>query len=389
MAVFSALFSILLFISLLTSTAATTVGVTLDHHPTTPTSSPEQLAAALLRQKITSVRLVEPDPNLIRAFTYSSISLLLTIPNNLIPSLGFNQSNAATWLYTHVVPFYPRANITAISVGTYVTSDIYDVADYLLPAISNLHIALRQLGIRRISVSTTFSLLSTITTVFPPSAAEFQDPLNDVVIRPLLDFLEEANSFFLISLHPYHIYRDISHEIPLGFALFQETPFNYRDDPTTGVRYRNLFDVMVDAVLAAMAVAGHENIPVIVTETGWPSSVGPAAAIGEESDANPVFAEMYLRGLVKHLKSGKGTPLKKEGASEVYVFELFDREVNKSQGSSSTSSLSSSLGMAQWGILYPNLTSKYKIDFSGSIETCSGLFLWMLSAICFLILGMF
>ncbi|KAL9226655.1 hypothetical protein vseg_002442 [Gypsophila vaccaria] len=385
------LLSIILLSLLTASSSATSVGVTLHHRPTTttPTPTPEQLASALLRQKITSVHLLDSDPSLIRAFTYSSISLLLSIPNSLIPSLASNQSFAATWLFSHVVPFYPRANISAISVGSSPlssSSSPSDVVDYLLPAINNLHLCLRKLGIRRISVSTTFSVVSTLTSVFPPSAAEFQQPLNDVVIGPLLDFLEESHSFFLISLYPYAVYRDVSLEIPLGFALFQETPFNYRDDPTTGVRYRNLFDVMVDAVLAAMAVAGHENIPVIVTETGWPSSVGPGGAIGEEADANPVFAEMYLSGLVRHLKSGKGTPLKKDGAAEVYVYELFDVEVNKSQGSSSLAGM-------QWGILYPNLTSKYDFDFSGSVkvvwgESC-GIFLLMLSSVTvFLMLGL-
>lgn len=157
----------------------------------------------------------------------------------------------------------------------------------------------------------------------------------------------------MINIHPYRLYR-VDSEIPVGYALFQEGDFNFRDDLTTGVRYTNLFDTMVDAVLSAMAVAGHENIPVIVTETGWPSAPGPDA--GEEVDAHQVYAEMFLRGLIKHLKSGYGTPLKKDGVSEVYIFELFDGIINHT---------SSGL-VRQWGILYPNMTSKFKIDFNGS-----------------------
>ncbi|XP_074306167.1 glucan endo-1,3-beta-glucosidase 12 [Silene latifolia] len=388
MSLSSTYFSLLLLpfitLSLLAPAASTTVGATLYHRPISNVS-PDQLAAVLRLHKLTTVHLLEPDPNIIRTFTYSPISLLLTVPNSLIPSFASNQSNAAAWLYTHVIPFYPRANITAISVGSDVTSSRQDVTDSLLPAIRNLHLSLRQLGIRRISVSTTFSLITALTTVFPPSAAEFQEPLYDVVILPLLNFLEESNSFFLINLYPYTTYSDIAHEIPLGFALFQESPFNYRDDPTTGVRYRNLFDVMVDAVLAAIAVAGHENIPIIVAETGWPSSPGPNASIGEDSDANPMFAELYLSGLVKHLKSGQGTPLKKDGVYEVYAFELFDPEVNVSQESYAQTE-------RQWGIFYPNLTAKYNIDFSDGNKlirpTRSRVFLWLLIAV-FLMLGSF
>lgn len=101
---------------------------------------------------------------------------------------------------------------------------------------------------------------------------------------------------------------------------------------------------MVDAVVSAMALEGYETIPVIVTETGWPSS-------GSELDANSAYAEIYLKGLVKHLKSGAGTPLLKDGVKGVYLYELFDKE-GAGNG-------------RNWGILYPNGSKKYdKIDFS-------------------------
>lgn len=53
-----------------------------------------------------------------------------------------------------------------------------------------------------------------------------------------------------------------------------------------------------------MAVAGHENIPVGV-------------------------AEMYIKGLVGHLRSGLGTPLRKEGVAETYIYELLDKDVKQ------------------------------------------------------------
>jgi hypothetical protein len=104
---------------------------------------------------------------------------------------------------------------------------------------------------------------------------------------------------------------------------------------------------MVDAVVSSMAFAGYETIPVIVTETGWPSA-------GNELDANSGYAEIYLRGLVKHLKSGAGTPLLKDGVKAVYLYELFDKD-----GSG-----------RNWGILYPNGSTKYRIDFSEASRSC-------------------
>lgn len=130
----------------------------------------------------------------------------------------------------------------------------------LLPAIRNVHLELRHLGIKKISVSTTFSFVNIITT--PPSAT-FQEPLGELIIKPLLQFLDDINSSFLVNLYPYNMYR-INSEIPLGFALFQEHPFHFRDDLVTGIGYRILFDILVDAVITSLAVAGHENIPVVV-----------------------------------------------------------------------------------------------------------------------------
>ncbi|KAK2983251.1 hypothetical protein RJ640_023371 [Escallonia rubra] len=355
----------LLFFSLLTTTTttvATTIGVT--YNPTDTLPPPEHVAGALQTLKIPAVRLPQPDPSVVRACSYCNTSLLLTVPNSLVPSFATNRSAAELWLYTHVVPFHPRARISAISVGSDTPSDASDLSSSLLPAIRNLHSSLSDLGLRHISVSTTFSFINTLTTSFPPSSAEFQQPLNDIIIKPLLQFLEETNSSFLINLYPYNVYK-LNSEIPIGYALFQEQPFNFRDDHVTGVRYRNLFDMMVDAVVAAMAVSGHENIPIIVTETGWPSSASGAGNTND-GEASPVFAEMYLKGLLLHLNSGLGTPLRKEGVAEAYIYQLFDNGTE--QGSNGVVGGSEQ----RWGIVYPNMTMKYRITFSGGSGRVGG-----------------
>lgn len=52
---------------------------------------------------------------------------------------------------------------------------------------------------------------------------------------------------------------------------------------------------------------GHENLPVVVAETGWPSRSSNSG----ETDATPKCSETFLNALVDHLTSGKGTPLRK------------------------------------------------------------------------------
>ncbi|KAK6145434.1 hypothetical protein DH2020_022254 [Rehmannia glutinosa] len=355
-----------LLLLLLSAASATTLGVT--YNPSAANlPPPEHVVSTLQSLRISAVRLLDPTPAAVRAFAYTNISLLLSVPNHLIPSFAANRSAAAVWLYSHVLPFHPRAHISLISAGsdvitTAATSDpTLDPSTALIPAMRNLHLSLLDLGIRTISVSTTFSFIDIMTTSFPPSAAEFQEPIGSLIIRPLLQFLYETNSSFLINLFPYKIYR-INSEIPIGFVLFTEHPFNFRDDVITGVRYRNLFDMMVDAVIAAMAVSGQENIPVIVAETGWPNEPE------EETAGN--YAEMYLKGLVIHLRSGLGTPLRKEGVAEGYIYQLFDEGDlgYKNDTNSTTGAAMSTRAEAgqRWGIMYPNMTMKYKVDFSGS-----------------------
>nr|KYP48717.1 Glucan endo-1,3-beta-glucosidase 2 [Cajanus cajan] len=356
---------LLFFISLLPSTLPVpSIGVTYSA-PRRSAPSAERIGGGLRRLKTESLRLEESDPSITRSLLYTNTSLFLTIPNYMVTPIAQNRSTAVSWLYTNVVPFYPRVNITSISVGN-AFPDVYPRSiDDLLPAIANVHVSLRDLGIRKITVSTSFSFVTAISSPFPPSSAQFQEPPGATLFGPLLQFLHDTNSSFFINLYPYNLYR-LRPEIPLGIALFQDHPFNFRDDFTTGVRYRNLFDVMVDAVVSALAVAGYETtVPVVVTEPGWPSGSGAAG----ELDANLGYAEIYMRGLVKHLKSGMGTPLLREGVREVFVYEMFDRDEGSGSGSGRS-----------WGLLFSNGTSKYHLDFSSSSSSLSPLNLPLLFA---------
>ncbi|KAL3652240.1 hypothetical protein CASFOL_001921 [Castilleja foliolosa] len=355
----------------ISTTSATTLGVT--YNPSAPNlPPPEHVVSTLQSLHVTSVRLLDPTPAAVRAFAYTNISLLLTVPNNLIPSFAANRSSATAWLYSHVFPYHPRTRISLISAGsdvlttTTASDPSLDLSTALLPAVRNLRLALIDLGIRIIPVSTTFSFVDIMTTSFPPSAAEFQEPIASLIIHPLLQFLSETNSSFLINLYPYRVYK-INAQIPIGFVLFQEHPFNFRDDVITGVRYWNLFDMMVDAVIAAIAVSGQENIPVIVTETGWPSDA--------EAHATGNYAEMYLKGLIAHLRSGLGTPLRKEGVAEGYIYQMFDESdlsSDNDRNSSTIGALMSEKGQ-KWGIMYNNMSMKYNnFGFSGSSRVMIG-----------------
>ncbi|MCD7452351.1 hypothetical protein HAX54_016279 [Datura stramonium] len=89
---------------------------------------------------------------------------------------------------------------------------------------------------------------------------------------------------------------------------------------------------MVDAVIAAMAVSGYENVPLILTETGWPSND-------------------------EHMNAEE-----RKKVREAYIYQLFD-----DTESNQTNNLSSDGGTVQkWGVMYRNLTMKYNINFDNA-----------------------
>ncbi|CAL1374690.1 unnamed protein product [Linum trigynum] len=282
----------------------------------TPPPPPEAITSAFPDLRFDVVRLQHPDPNLIGAFDFTNTSVVLAIPNGLIAPMASSRTLAVEWLRVHVLPFYPRSKIAVISVG----EDAVAVSQisFLLPAIRNVHVALRDdIGIRSISVSTTFSFINIVTAVRPPSAATFQEPIGGAVIRPLLKFLEDTNSSFLVNLYPHNMYG-LSYQISPGVALFHEGASNF----STGVRNGNPFEMMVDAVVTSLEVAGHGNIPLIV-----------------------FVAE-----------TGEGTPLRKEGVAPAYIYELVEA-VSKQQ-------LQLQQGEHNWGILYPSMSKKHEPDSS-------------------------
>jgi hypothetical protein len=113
---------------------------------------------------------------LVGTFLHSNTTLLLTIPNEMVPPLATNHSNVIRWLESHMLPFYPRTKITAISVEKVILDSSPEFVDSLLPAIPNVRVALdKDLGVCKISVSTTFAFVDVITTPFPLSAARFQE----------------------------------------------------------------------------------------------------------------------------------------------------------------------------------------------------------------------
>ncbi|XP_010545323.1 PREDICTED: glucan endo-1,3-beta-glucosidase 13 [Tarenaya hassleriana] len=308
--------------------------------------TPDKVSQLIRQHNIKYVRIYDSDVQVLKAFANSGIELMIGVPNSDLLSFSHHQSNVDTWLKNSVLPFYPATKITHITVGAEVTEDTHNASSLVVPAMQNVLTALRKVGLsRRIKVSSTHSL-GILSRSFPPSAGAFNSSFA-YFLRPMLEFLAENQSPFMIDLYPYFAYRDSPSNVSLNYALFQSS--SEVIDPNTGLLYKNMFDAQVDALNFALTALNFRTIKIMVTETGWPSKGSP-----KEKAANPDNAETYNTNLIRHILANQGTPAKPGEAMDVYVFSLFNE--NRKSGLDSE---------RNWGLFYPDQTSVYHLDFTG------------------------
>ncbi|XP_013614623.1 PREDICTED: putative glucan endo-1,3-beta-glucosidase GVI [Brassica oleracea var. oleracea] len=78
-----------------------------------------------------------------------------------------------------------------------------------------------------------------------------------------------------------------------------------------------MFDAMFDAFVWAMEKEGVKDLPVVVSETGWPSD-------GNGEFTTPDIAAAYNGNFVKHVVDGKGTPKRPNSGVDGFLFATFN-----------------------------------------------------------------
>jgi Glycosyl hydrolases family 17 len=222
-----------------------------------------------------------------------------------------------------------------IGVGNEITG--VDV-NYILPAMQNIYDALSLAGLsNQIKVSTVIEF-GVIGTSYPPSAGAFS---NDSIsyLGPIVQFLSTTGTPLFANVYPYFSYVENIDVVDLNYALFTSPGIVITDGQ---YQYQNLFDAMVDVLHSALEKAGGADVPIVVTETGWPSDGG--------LDASVENAKTYIGNLIPHVKNG--TP-KRPGALETYIFAIFN-ENQKPPGVEQ-----------HWGLFYPNENPVYSVKFYG------------------------
>lgn len=313
---------------------------------------PTQVVALLKTQQIRHVRLYNADRGMLLALANTGIKVAVSVPNEQLLGIGQSNSTAANWIAQNVVAHYPATNITTICVGSDVLTTLPNAARILVTALKFIHSALVASNLdRQIKVSTPLSS-SIILDSFPPSQAFFNHSWNPVLV-PLLSFLQSSGSYFMLNLYPYYDYMNSNGVIPLDYALFEPLPANKEAvDANTLVHYSNVFDAMVDAAYFAMSFLNFTNIPVMVTESGWPSK-----GDSNEPDATLENANTYNSNLIKHVldKNKTGTPKHPGIAVSTYIYELYNEDTK-----------SGPLSEKNWGLFNNNGVPIYTLKLTDS-----------------------
>lgn len=311
---------------------------------------PTQVVALLKAQQIRHVRLYDADRGMLVALANTGIKVAVSVPNEQLLGIGQSNSTAANWVSRNIVAHYPATNITTICVGSEVLTTLPNAAPVLVNALKFIHSALVASNLdHQIKVSTPLSS-SLILDSFPPSQAFFNRSWNPVLV-PMLNFLQSTDSSLMLNIYPYYDYMQSNGVIPLDYALFKPLPPNKEAvDSNTLVHYSNVFDAMVDAAYFAMAFLNFTNIPVMVTESGWPSK-----GDSNEPDATLENANTYNSNLIRHVLNQTGTPKHPGIGVSTYIYELYNED-NKP----------GPLSEKNWGLFDANGDPVYILHLTGS-----------------------
>ncbi|RWW78281.1 hypothetical protein BHE74_00013521, partial [Ensete ventricosum] len=282
--------------------------------------SPSVIIQLLKSHRISKVRLFIPIPAVLTALKGTGIQIMMGVPNENIMQLSSGGADAAlAWLKTNVLAFVDASQVCYLAVGNEVLHTDASLTPHLVPAMYNLHKALQTLGLdSTIKLSSPCS--SQILSIWmPPSNGAFA-PFCLPAVRSMLKFLSETGAPLMVNMHPFHSFIKDPLSISLNFCLFQAKAPPMLDH---GLHYTSMFDVMLDALAAAMEREGFNGIPVMVTETGWPTA--------GNNVATPDNAAAYIRGLLDRRLHGIGTPKRPNQAVEVFLSDLFNENTKGGQ----------------------------------------------------------
>ncbi|CAN4107266.1 unnamed protein product [Withania somnifera] len=228
-----------------------------------------------------------------------------------------------------------------------------------LPTPSRVSYLLRSLNVTRVKL---YDADPNVLSAFANTDVEFVIGLGNEYLQRMSD-PQQAQAWIEQHVQPYHAQTKITC-ITVGNEVLTGTdmqPKSYLLPAMQGV-YRALVnlglsnDIFVAhphsagiLVHSAIKAMGHADIPVKISETGWPSNGDP-----NEFGATPENAALYNGNLFQRIQQKQGTPAKPSEPIDVYVFALFNENLKPGPASE-----------RNYGLYYPDGTPVYDIGLRG------------------------
>ncbi|XP_025673173.1 glucan endo-1,3-beta-glucosidase-like [Arachis hypogaea] len=286
---------------------------------------------------ITKIRIYFPDAEALEALRGSNIELTADVAKESLQAISSDPNAAKDWVNTNIVPYSQDVRFKYITLGNEIHPGDVE-AQYILSGMQNIHNALASSNLGQIKVSTAIDL-SLLGNSYPPSDGAFSEAAT-AYMQQIVNFLVPNGSPLLANIYSYFAYASDQVNIPLEYALFTQQGNN-------AVGYQNLFDAMLDSTYAALEKIGANNLQIVVSESGWPSSGGVGASIQNGG--------AYYQNLINHVKSGTGTPKRPNQPIETYLFAMWDE--NLKPGAETE---------RHFGLLHADKSRKYELHFHGN-----------------------
>ncbi|KAG6770939.1 hypothetical protein POTOM_022282 [Populus tomentosa] len=304
---------------------------------------PSTVVDLLKDNKIKKVKLFDADPDALTALVGSGIEVMVGIPNEMLAALSSSTDASDLWVRQNVSRYVVKGgadirgrkgkvegeagilqtfltrcslipyNDRYVAVGNepFLTSYSGQFQSFVVPALLNLQQSLVKANlagyVKLVVPCNADAYESSL-----PSQGAFRPELTQIMTQ-LVSFLNSNGSPFVVNIYPFLSLYGNS-DFPQDYAFFEGSTHPVTDGSNV---YYNAFDGNFDTLVSALNKLGYGQMPIVIGEVGWPTD----GAFG----ANLSAARFFNQGLINHVLSNKGTPLRpRVPPMDIYLFSLLD-----------------------------------------------------------------
>ncbi|KAG7602920.1 Glycoside hydrolase superfamily [Arabidopsis thaliana x Arabidopsis arenosa] len=236
--------------------------------------SPSKVITLYKSIDITKIRIFDPNTEVLNALRgHRDIAVTVGVRDQDLAALSASEEAVKGWFATNIEPYLSDINIAFITVGNEVIPG--PIGPQVLPVMQSLTNLVKSRNLEK-------------------HGGGYVEP------RAIIPT-------FRRNVH-------VSSAILLDYATFNTEAIVVQDG---SLGYSNMFDAIFDAFVWAMEKEGVKDLPMVVSETGWPSA-------GNGNITTPDIAGTYNRNFVKHIASGKGTPKRPNKGIDGFLFATFN-----------------------------------------------------------------